>query len=274
MKKLLRLKKWLTISEAARYLSSIISEEISEADIFRLALDRELVLSVYFVSNAEGKIGRAVSREFARKVPGIPVKGVPPYEVTLGQPLNDTEVLEFEDPVRFLDSGLIFDMPMIGGERINCEQEYQRLTGGPDVDLTNIDGVFLHVEENNQYVQLYERYLPKAKEGDKRNNWERKEDTWEIPLGRMPDEAVFVVKIKALTQLISDLKSEDGNEKSLDTRERTNLLNIIGALLAIGGAKDAGIIGEMLEKFPGKPGIKERTLQGKFAEAKRSLAST
>lgn len=273
MSKLFKLKKWLTVSEAARYLSSVFSEEISEADVFRLALDGELVLSVYFVESLEGKLGQAIPRELARKVPGIPVKGVPPYEVILAQRLNDTEVIEFEGSIRHI-SGVIFDLPMIGGEGINCEQEYQRLTGGPFVDLTNIDGVFLHIEEVDQYVQLYETFLPKAKDGDTRNSWERSEDRVQIPLGRMPDGAVFVVKIKALTQLLSDLKDEVVEDKPLATRERTNLLNIIGALLELSGAKEAGIIGDLLAKYPEKPGIKKRTLEEKFAEAKRSLGGS
>lgn len=41
-----KLREWLTISEAAQYLSSAINQEVSEADILRLGLDAQLKLSV------------------------------------------------------------------------------------------------------------------------------------------------------------------------------------------------------------------------------------
>lgn len=63
------------------------------------------------------------------------------------------------------------------------------------------------------------------------------------------------------------------SEKPLTTRERTNLLNIIGALLGLNGTKETAIIAELLEKYPNTQGIKKRTLEEKFAEAKRVLGS-
>jgi len=55
--KLLKLKKWLTIPEAARHLSNLFEEEVSEADVLRLALDRHLKLSVYFVNHTYARQG-------------------------------------------------------------------------------------------------------------------------------------------------------------------------------------------------------------------------
>ena len=43
--KLFALKKWLSIADAAKRLSASFGEEVTEADIFRLALDGELRLS-------------------------------------------------------------------------------------------------------------------------------------------------------------------------------------------------------------------------------------
>lgn len=50
--KLFKLKDWLTVEDAARHLSGVFSEPVSEADILRLALDRRLTLSVNFVNGA------------------------------------------------------------------------------------------------------------------------------------------------------------------------------------------------------------------------------
>jgi hypothetical protein len=37
--KLFKLKKWLTVPEAARHLSTLFEEAVSEADVLRLVLD-------------------------------------------------------------------------------------------------------------------------------------------------------------------------------------------------------------------------------------------
>ncbi|MHB9100341.1 MAG: hypothetical protein ACYC2E_02320 [Sulfuricella sp.] len=50
MRKLDKLKKWLTIVDAARYLSIAFDEDVSEADVLRLALDGHLKLSVNFTA--------------------------------------------------------------------------------------------------------------------------------------------------------------------------------------------------------------------------------
>ena len=42
MGKLFNLKAWLTIADAARHLTIVFGEEVTEADVLRLALDRRL----------------------------------------------------------------------------------------------------------------------------------------------------------------------------------------------------------------------------------------
>ncbi|WP_316677132.1 hypothetical protein [uncultured Tolumonas sp.] len=48
MSNLLMLKKWLTIADSAKYLSSIFPENITEADLLQLALESQITISVYF----------------------------------------------------------------------------------------------------------------------------------------------------------------------------------------------------------------------------------
>ncbi len=45
--KLLKVREWFTVPETAKHLSMMFGEEITEADILRLALDGKLKLSVY-----------------------------------------------------------------------------------------------------------------------------------------------------------------------------------------------------------------------------------
>lgn len=48
MLNLLTLKKWLTIADSARYLSSIFSENVTEADLLQLVLESQITISSYF----------------------------------------------------------------------------------------------------------------------------------------------------------------------------------------------------------------------------------
>ncbi len=60
MSKLLELKKWLTVPEAAERLSTIFKDKVTEADVFRLALDGHLVLSINLVNGAHANLGRLI----------------------------------------------------------------------------------------------------------------------------------------------------------------------------------------------------------------------
>ncbi len=55
--KLLKLREWLTVPETAKHLSIMFGEEVTEADVLRLVLERHIKLSVNFVNYARGKRG-------------------------------------------------------------------------------------------------------------------------------------------------------------------------------------------------------------------------
>ena len=72
-------------------------------------------------------------------------------------------------------------------------------------------------------------------------------------------------------------------ERPLERRERDGLLNIIGGLLALlqdqrptkaDTGNQAKIIVALVNAYSDKNGISERNLQGKFADANRSLAQS
>ena len=79
--------------------------------------------------------------------------------------------------------------------------------------------------------------------------------------------------------IIASIDAATTAEKPLGERERTTLLNIIGVLVELikapkpGRDNDSALIEEMLKNYGDTAGIKERTLQAKFAAAKRSLTS-
>src|SRR4051812_32655120 len=71
--KLLSLKEWLTLDDAAKHLSIVFGEEVTRADVLRLALDGRLVPSVDFVNHARARKGRLIPIEECRfhVLPGL-----------------------------------------------------------------------------------------------------------------------------------------------------------------------------------------------------------
>ena len=119
MSKLLKLKEWLTVPEAARHLSALFEEELGEADVLRLALDGHLMLSIFFVN----------------AVPAFSVIWPPQEEETVLQRQIREYFFREGDLVRG-----VWDLVMLGGACNYVEAVYQRLINGavlePDASTT------------------------------------------------------------------------------------------------------------------------------------------
>lgn len=192
MGKLFNLKEWLTVADAARHLSIVFGEDVTEADVLRLGLDGRLRLSVYFVNHATALCGKVISlaetdwellpslngsgmrletaSEHSLKQENIwqapakllaLLKDIPTAEwpnwIALPNGLNiDGErFLELSDSVTTLRG--VWDLPMIGNEQLDIEHEYQKLTGGPAVTLQGLDGAFVEGRDG-QISQLQEDF--------------------------------------------------------------------------------------------------------------------
>lgn len=59
--KLSRLKRWLTLEDSAKYLSLLISEEVTVTDLLQLALQSELTVSINLVNSYPAQLGPKVS---------------------------------------------------------------------------------------------------------------------------------------------------------------------------------------------------------------------
>jgi hypothetical protein len=63
LSKLLKLKEWVIVHDAARHLSTLFEEEVSGADVLRLALDGRLTLSVLFANAAFACRGQVITSD-------------------------------------------------------------------------------------------------------------------------------------------------------------------------------------------------------------------
>ena len=198
MSKLLKLKEWLTVPDAAHYLSGVFREPVGEADVLRLALDGHLGLSVNFVNATPAIFGRLVPLADAERIT-LPrtlrsqARGLfsgktkaPPLTRREGTfygtarlmkriggtrrnsdtfPANrvndligENRFLLLDEPVRTIDG--VWDLPLVASERLDIEHRYQQLVGGPPVTLVCLDGPLVRAPDGS-YALLQER-LPEG----------------------------------------------------------------------------------------------------------------
>lgn len=147
--KLPPLTSWLTIDEASQWLSTDLNTKVSNADIFKLALDGVLTISVYFPNGVDAKFGKVVEYRGTRKlmVPGRDwstnkVHGweldakLMPGDIEWGTfvtdlridnfgkniSLDEMQFLQLDDKVGFIDG--IWDLAMIGAEILNMRMSF------------------------------------------------------------------------------------------------------------------------------------------------------
>jgi hypothetical protein len=215
LSKLLKLKEWLTVADAARHLSILFDEKVSDADVLRLALDGHLKLSVRFMDPSQALCGTIQTVE-------------KPSECF--DPTSIGDVDEREDRIRkekrVLISALdnraldiegeyhidgVWDLLMLGGERAYVEDTYQTMINGPGVYPWHFDAGIYVVKEELEGKAC--RLRP------------------ELPDGGIPNDSFLVVRTAALQELEESLSAaEKPKDKPLGKRERDTLLVIIAAL--------------------------------------------
>lgn len=336
--KLFKLKDWLTVQEAARYLSTIFGEDVSDADVFRLALDRYLKLSVLLVDNVEvsffgrlmpfdeweEKVRKEVSFEtidfFIDTYMGYSIQ-FPEYfpaalngydlkmftmefikprhkkktfdetflnsnnkhlkdetlnevvnHIILGVKKNSEKTggivvykMNCENKNSYPATG-IWDLPMIGVEYCKVENEYLRISNGPPVPELFFFSAFL---ERDGYLWRVQKKVNDDISSESSNCY--------LPC-ELPDNIMFVVRTTALREFEERIANENcEGEKPPSRRQEKSDLHIIGAMLEIIMENDMFSSEESLrqhiaDKYQGFPGCTERTLAGRFAEAKRLLS--
>ena len=108
--RLLKLREWLTVDEAAGELSAAITADVSASDILRLALDGFLGLSVNIPAGAQANCGDS----------------------------NDPE-----RPTRTQHIDGLWDLLMIGAGRLEVESWYNRLRHLPFLHVNGSTGAFV-----------------------------------------------------------------------------------------------------------------------------------
>jgi len=241
LKKLLKLKNWLTVSEAARHLSILFGEDVTEADVLRFALDGHLELSVRFVNKAparrgtESIVARAVITEIPSREANIVVETYTPRH----RRPTTISVTTWEEDIDYIDG--IWDLLMVGAGRTSVENRYQFLTDGPAVETIREGGLLVSRPDGTRSEVLeYRSKLESLDKSSIASSFDQSDHYY--PAEALPSDAAFVVRTSALQDLEALMsesepalerqfgRPEPDLDRPVGPRERTTLLLIITAL--------------------------------------------
>ncbi len=227
MNKLFKLKEWLTLDETASHFSSAFGEPVEKKDIFRLALDGHLQLSVNLVNHAKARVGLfggsenaiyydsswTLTAELLKRMMlggiGPDINGEP-IRVLKSIKISDQIYLNFDDEVKSVEG--VWDLSMWGGERLDLEHEYQILTDGPSVTLETFEGVIL--KRGDEVCQLQESYDDNEFQEGSMINGERLER--KIIDERIPRDEANELREEYLKLRKEYIQTRDANPKEND----------------------------------------------------------
>jgi hypothetical protein len=270
MSKLLKLKPWLTIPETANYLSILFGEPVLEVDVFRLALDEYLKLSVNFVNKTQAKPGKKIPIEDAEFTEIHPIDGGDKIRMYKSSGIyhyagKNPYVIQFEEVISAIKG--VYDLPLYGSERLDIERAYQLQTQGAKVTDYDLQGVIVRAN-NGVLYQIQTNFddnpftigsMAELRELKKRIDMEGIEDIESqqllnqhkkareiylnkrsgkyddpenyFPSNSLPEDSFLVVRTEILRNFeLSIIEGGNLTEKPLATSERNTLLTIIAAL--------------------------------------------
>ncbi|QDF65971.1 hypothetical protein FJQ87_04130 [Shewanella sp. SNU WT4] len=232
MSKLFKLRNWVTIEEAAQYLSEKINEVITVTDLYRLAYEGHLQLSVYLVNRAfalKGTLGELFC-----------------YEAYLTQ-----QAFEVHDSTVFSIDG-VWDLTMQGSEAVEIKNKFLMGDSALKVTTRSKNGVLLH--QDGVTCQLYKFYdstfdnldledKARAIANDPTMTWKHlpsivipriRFDEFGIkyvPCDQLSDvDCMLIVRRRELESLIELLEVTQQDDKPISTNEKNSLLVLIAAL--------------------------------------------
>ena len=315
MSKLFKVKDWISVESASKHLALIFGEEVSEADILRFALDGKLVLSVNFVNGGHARAGELIPIQDATYEEVVFPLSKEPLRLYGGPKIYtdgiESHILKLNKEIVSLRG--IYNLPMIGGERIEVERQYQQLTGGPEATNVPMDGAFVEAHngilcqiqndyDDNEYckgstasLERIKKYirLNKILKSDADNLIKQHNEDRIIFLkkrklkpitenyyagGDLPEDTVLVVRTDALNDFVQSVNSDSKkNEKPIENRERDTLLSIIAVLCkeARFDYKTHAKTAGLIQSTAAKMGISigETTIEGHLKKIPNALAT-
>lgn len=308
MKKIYKLKKWLSIEEAAKRLSIELGEEVTESDVLQLAVDEQLRISVNFPHDWVGKVcylttDDNVVKESQKELIGLDGKPFVHFEY---RKCSETEYIKIDYHIRHFQAG-IWELKLIGNEKIDLEWELKANSGLPCVDVINLSGFYVKnrdgiIIERQSHLNhkakirddfkelLFEELnknlnIARDKFNELLNGIEKDKNYPLTPfyypcagLGEI-EGAFFVIQTEHLNEFIASLDDELSNADKLNL---DSALYLLGEVLQTVKSKakkwtQGEIINEILQFRQNEnrvvQGLEQRTIEEYFSNANKRLKS-
>lgn len=245
VRKLLKLKEWVSVADAAQHLTTVSGEEVTEADLLQLALTGDLTISVYFITEVMGQrclVLPAISKienvriteEMRSKLTAPPNKNKPleadpyaGYRTRIQSTIDKTHYIISPDDIQnpTLIKG-VWDLAMIGGETDYVRNKYMTRIGKRKI-TPSLDDLLITNQEKDEFYSLLRRERVENK------------GLCHVAAARMPDDILLAVRTTALLhfqeRLLADNRQPEDTEKPLHPSERRSVGQIIAALAAMEG---------------------------------------
>lgn len=204
--------------DAAKHLSIVFGEEVSEADVLQLGMHKKLRLSVQVLDSVPAKKASFKSKS-ELNCRWLPDSTGPILTIK-------------SDEIHYLTG--VLDFPMTQSELIPVEARYRTLLGLPSVPHEFHNHILL--EDDGQLYELQERfadpiYLDLPKNVDLETAKKAAAEQSFIFARQLPPDVFFVVRMSAMRDFEREvLGGQESFEKPLQTTERNSLLTIIAAI--------------------------------------------
>jgi hypothetical protein len=273
MSKLFKLKEWLPISSAVDHLSKIFDEPVTATDVYQLAIDGHLVLTVRIINSCYAMRGDVVSYQNIKFKTILPPLGNGQKICTstlLDESKSHTEARFFtmNDQEELIDG--LWDLHLdAGAALLYLNSVLQTSNSGPEITGLNLEGIFVTNDEG-KFALLYED-----------------DDGITFPSDSLPAGTELVVRIKSIQDLIAlviDPKTSTApsQPKHINSRAECAYKRLVAALLEyIDGrhgepnpqyVNDAQLITSLVDRYQGYDGLSKRTLEDRLPDCRKSLS--
>ncbi|WP_329909854.1 hypothetical protein [Serratia quinivorans] len=166
MKKLFKLKEWLTLEETARRLTTSFQEDVSIPDCLQLALDGHIIVSAlieksrYGILASKERVGSELLDGFVEfLLEKKPECVTPEMIIKAKEKTQSREVIVRRGNIFHIDSG-VYDLSMIGAEALDVLHLCSIGQGREPAEFINLEGPLLNY--NDGYINVMEPFNDKS----------------------------------------------------------------------------------------------------------------
>ena len=200
MRELLDFKEWLTVLDAAKHLSILFKEEVTEADVLQLAFEKKLKLSIHILMDTPAKRAELLNKADLENYPQFYTSDAR-WNFHQCNDLGNAALSVREDKIQFLVGTL--DLPMIDGEQAAIERKFRQLLGLSSLNENYVDSIY--VEDAGNLYELQEQlsdpiYLNLPEDANLLEVQRASAMQRYIHARNFPSDAIFVVRISSLRE--------------------------------------------------------------------------